>query len=46
MKQTVTTKKQDIRIAKKPDQTVIINAITCVDKKTASVITIDYDIAH
>lgn len=43
---TVLDKKQEIRIPKQPDQKVLVNSVTSVDKKSAVIVTIEYEVVQ
>ena len=43
---TVTTKKNEIRITKKPDQKVMLTSVTLQDKKTTATLTVEYEVVQ
>ena len=46
MIQTVTTKKNEIRITKKPDQKVMLTSVALQDKKTTATLTVEYEVVQ
>ena len=43
---TVTTKKKDIRIEKKPEQKVMLTSVALQDKKTTATLTVEYEVVQ